>query len=436
MATIDWEFHKKQYAEVYAPQNVSKAEYARLFNLPANSARRIFSAVKVDKPEPAKATKKKPKADDINAGVRAVVHQKAREVNARNRKKLKEMESDRQTAGDHPEKSDHIAEKQPKKKKVITSKSDHPKKENTDKSIGYDSDIQGVGHASQSDPENDQNSADPRADHGAGHLIGQGDRLARLAFGAAAEFVGLDPEIQQVATLLTSSIGIATLQSGRLLQMTRTQNALIKEINECYAEGKAWKDAFDNDISKERAMSECVFGYSEQITQLETSINRTLLVSRKLEADEREAHPMTKAQRIARTRELMFDRDKHKWPASYLAYRLEAEGLKVPLSIELEMKKEISWMAPPVDTEGGITDEELERQTQAYMEKREHTRTQWLPQRKEEVSAMLAAELSHQQGDLISEGEFTEVDTLPEDEEALEGLEGFMDGDEPVEEVW
>lgn len=443
MATVDWEFHKKQYAEDYAPKGMTKADYARLHDLPLNTARRVFSAIKLEKPQPEKPTKKPRKGDDINAAVRDTINKKARQIATNNRIKLAEKASDRLLLGDHPEESDHIAKNDRKSTqqrrshgKAITPTSDRKEKKESEKSTAYSDGADGAG-----DTINNKIQSDHFPAERAGDQESELDRLSSLTFGRSATLLGLDADIQEIAKNITSIYGISQLQSGRLLQMTRMQNQMLASIKQNYADGKPWSDALGNPIPLDRALGECVFGPSEQMTQLETSLSRNLLVAKKLELDMRELHPLTRAERIVRTREVMALRHKEGWTAIQAAAELERDGIPLPVSLRLEAEKEISFMTPPVEEDNGITEEELERQAQEYMQEQYTKINHWLPSRRVEISELFAAEMAHQRGDTLTEGEFEEIETISQDE-AEDGLTEFDSeyqddtGEQAVDEVW
>lgn len=428
MTPVDWEYHKKRYAEEFAPANVTKADYARLHDLPLNTARRVFSSVKVEKNPPATPQKKKKPKVDVNAGVKEVIAKKARAISAANRKKKVEQASDRLLLGDHPAESDHIAGKSTRSPTEVITPSGNAKINKRDKSTRCKAAVEGAEGAAKSQIQGDHFLAE----RGGDHL----DRHASMSFGAFADFLGLDPEVQAAAELIGTLHGIGQLQVGRYLQMTKVQLQMKRDIEADYAKGDPWKDGMGNVIPKSRAMAECLFSPSEQMTQIETSISRNILMGKKLELDYREAHPLTHAERVARKREILSDRIKHGWSALETAQKLEIEGITAPASLHVEAVKEISFMTPPIEEDAGISEEELEAKSQAYLQKQQETLRQWLPNRREEISALFAEEMAHQRGELLTEGEFTELE--PDDNaEAEEGLVDFQGNDDmPVDEVW
>jgi len=440
MATIDWEFHKEQFAKDYAPNGVTKAEYARLHGLSVNSVRREFNSIKVEKPEPKKPAKKKGEDDPINGAVKQAIPKYVRRAVAEGRKKRSEQRkktSDQPVKSDQTPKSDHISDNQKRSpEKAITQQSDHAENETPEESNSYEIALTGAeGTAAQSD-DFDQLLAEPEGDQ-----FSDRDRLradASLMWGHCAAFVGMEPDIQEMAIAMSVDKHIIQIQTARYMQMMRAKADTLAGIDRDYDNGKPWKDALGNDIPRSRAKAECIFGSSEQFTSLESSINRSLLVSRKLDMEERDAHPLTRTQQIDLTRKIMIARQRAGWSAHKTAQVFEMRGIKLPESLKLELQKEISWLTPPVDEDVGITDAELERLSRDYQEKQKEIHDSWLPSRRAEIAQLFADEQAHQRGDMLTEGEYQEID----EDEATEGLAEFqedLDGsseDEPVEEVW
>ena len=79
---------------------------------------------------------------------------------------------------------------------------------------------------------------------------------------------------------------------------------------------------------------------------------------------------------------------------------------KLPRSLELEVAREVSFIEPITDADGGISDAELEEMSRAYMAEQKEIMEVWLPNRRAEVAAAVAAEAARQNSELLDEDDF------------------------------
>jgi hypothetical protein len=238
------------------------------------------------------------------------------------------------------------------------------------------------------------------------------------------------------------------------MTMYRKQNQILKRIENNYLEGGAWIDDEGNKMPRDQAEAQAVFGISQRMTELESSIARHKLGVLKLELDrdkmaleqrrmalaEWNRHPLTRSERIARTAELLDQRARESLSATETAYLFSREDLDLPPALHAEMLKEITWLEPATEHGGGITPEELERETRAYMEKRQFIRDKWMPERALLIEGVIANEAAHLAGELLGEGDFANVGAEDPDkgEVVLIGDDGtwtqddvVMDDDDP-----
>lgn len=134
-------------------------------------------------------------------------------------------------------------------------------------------------------------------------------------------------------------------------------------------------------------------------------------------------------EREATTEAILAKRNENGWSALETAQALELKSLKLPRSLELEVAREVSFIEPITDADGGISDAELEAMSRAYMAEQKEIMEVWLPNRRAEVAAAVAAEAARQNSELLGEDDFN---PLPDDE--LSGT-GWDDDGETLTEV-
>jgi hypothetical protein len=145
---------------------------------------------------------------------------------------------------------------------------------------------------------------------------------------------------------------------------------------------------------------------AQRLSELERIIgNRKSAIWRRRQA-EHERHPYNKNERMYLTIKILENRKKNAWSALETAQELELKGLKLPRFLELEVAREVGFIEPVTDTDGGISEAELEAQAQAYMLKQKEIIEDWLPTRRAEVAAALAAEIAQQSSEQIDEDDF------------------------------
>lgn len=426
-SSVDWDFHRANYAKNFA-ERMTVAEYARQQGLNANTARRAMKGAgaapgkdsdqKPDAPKSKKNTKKGQGVAPVgDAAARAlsrakkVVTAKAREYAAEVRQReIEAAERDRlegdHLGGDH-QKGDHLRGDHPD--------SDHPKrspglsdKSTTQaKSKAYERRSQGGDHTSDHLPTPGREIAERE--------VTRPNKDVSTAFGGYASLVNLPTDIFEAASMLARDDGDLMLSSGRYLLMYRTQQDLIAKLKADYDAGKPWLDDAGNPIAYTQAEYQLIFGCSQRMTELESSLGRRKLGAQKLELDrhavwaaDRERHPIPLATRQSMIREILDLKDKHGMTAVEVARIFEAEGLELPKSIHAEMLREISWMEAPTDTTGGITDDELEAMSRQYLADQAEVVGEWLPARRSQFEAMMAEEVATQQGDTLDEEEFND----------------------------
>lgn len=189
----------------------------------------------------------------------------------------------------------------------------------------------------------------------------------------------------------------------------------------------------------EMALMQAATAPAQRLAELERFIgSRKQAVWRK-QQEERERHPLTLEQRLALTAEIIQQRIDNGWTALETANRLSLQGLSMPKQLEMEVAREVGFIEPITDTDGGISDAELEEQSRAYMAAQKEIMGSWLPQRREEVAAALAAEVAHQGGGAIEEDDFDplgEVESLAPDTHNAGSEDDPLLPLEDIEETW
>lgn len=408
----DWKWHQVNYAQNYVHLDISVAAYAREYELNLNSARRSMGGK--DEIEKLRA--------DILAGAHpdlAGLSKKPIKNPANNKAKpaKSDRKSDRSTSDQLP-KSDH-SDRSP-------AEADHP----SDQGVSSDAGRSPRG-AERARPGNETPN---RKKAGAGSARQKNHAQVTVISCDYADPLKVDREIFELALSIAQGDEDLVLSQARHLVMVRAQNKMSADIARDYDSGNPWKDSETGlIIPRAQAEYQAVFGTAQRIAEQEANLTRRKLGMRKQALDERkqalaerELHPLTLAERIEYTRVFMDRREAEGLTAIETARLFEREGISLPRSLQVELAREVSWLEPAVDADGGITDEELEQQSRKYLEEQREVMESWLPARREEVEAVLAAELAIQAGDMLNEDEFEEnpedwVDLDPESKEEVWG---------------
>ena len=276
-----------------------------------------------------------------------------------------------------------------------------------------------------------------------GHFLAGNN--AGMTHGGYTAFCNLDEDIQVVAAQLATDYGELELSAGRYLQMYRYHQQILKSVETDYQEGNAWKDELGNPLSKGQALSRVLFGASKPMTELETAINKMKANKRKdeleryrLRVQDDERHPLTLVERIAKTRELMTLRTERELSALDTARLFELEGLSLPHSLREEVSREVALIEPAMETDGGISDAELERMSLEYAQKNQYRLHSWLPERRQEIAAMLEQEAASEEMAGLDEDAFSGEPDEPDEQEVFFGVDEQEQEDaaEDEQQVW
>lgn len=408
MAKVDWEEHRRRHREEYS--KLTLAAYAEKFGLNPSTARRAMGGVK---------------AEGRGKGRKAT-------------------QAPTQSKTDHPAKSDHS-------KSDHSSKSDHPlspqkTKEKEIKSSRYRKPNKAAGgraaHASDPAAEQTPRVRNRKNDHQKPPTYRDGEVVvcmepltAQDHTGGYVTYLNMDEDILEAALALATDDGDLTLANGRYLQLFRCKENARKKAIEDYKEGKKWcYPGTETEMPLEMAVMQTETAPAQRLAELERFMGVRKATLWRQRQTEREQHPYTKQERVDFTTEILQSRRKNGWSALETAQELEMMGLGLPDSLKMEVAREVGFIEPITDTDGGISEAELEAQSRAYMADQQEIMGSWLPHRREEVAKALADEVAHQSGALIDEDDF----------DPLEGVEQPIpdwdeeDGDPltPVAEVW
>ncbi|ANT70179.1 hypothetical protein TK34_22120 (plasmid) [Aeromonas hydrophila] len=467
-ASIDWQFHISNYVEHHA-DSMSLLEYALANDLNRHSARRSMSAAvaaALAERQPADQVVQPAGQPPSDAAIKVgkVVRQQARQMTAESRRGKgskrggstsdQVAESDQISASDQvrlsdqsvPDQSSQKPKDQPKDQKKTRST---PKKGRSGGGARED----GSGRAAD---QNFQEHCPTRPNNGAvGPRYGDFGGVHTMDFGGYCSLLELDDEIRDLALATSHGNRDLLLAQGRYMTMYRKQNQILKRIAENYQGGGAWIDDEGNKMPQDQAEAQAIFGISQRMTELESSIARHKLGILKLELDrekmaleqrkqslaEWNRHPLSRAERIARTAELLELREHKGLSALETATMFNREDIELPAALHAEMLKEITWLEPLTEQGSGITMEELERESREYQEKQRKVREEWLPARNGDIAAIIAEEAAHQAGELLGEQAFQNG---KDGELILAGDDGAWDpdhalppdDDEPAREEW
>ena len=426
-ATFDWQFHINNYVDHFA-DSMSLVEYALANDLNRNSVRRSMGAAVAAaleaKGAAARATAEGAQGADLKMG--KVVRREVRKMVTEKREE--KAAEDAKGGPDHVIRSGGGgAADQP-----ITSSGSTSPDQQRKRAAGSAKPAATRGAAKKG------GRSDQARGEGAGESVVVGEYLGNsedqtptrpknrrggarnVLLGRYASQFGIDPEMLEMVSSDEYADDELTLARARLAGMYKTRGEALQKIRKDYSKGGPWLDDNGAAMPKEQALMQVEFGTSQPITELEKSIHRQkatyiklAMDSEKLELERRKLalaewsrHPLSLAQRIARTAELLELRNQEGLTAIETATLFNREGIDLPDALHAEMIKEISWLEPRAEQGSGITEEELERESRAYREKMRVQTGEWLSGRNEEISGIIAEEAAHQAGELLGEAAF------------------------------
>ncbi|MGL5224865.1 MAG: hypothetical protein ACRC8Q_05985 [Aeromonas sp.] len=251
--------------------------------------------------------------------------------------------------------------------------------------------------------------------------------------GGYVTYLNMDEDILGAALALATDDGDLTLANGRYLQLLRCKENARKRAQDDYEAGKTWcYPGTETEMPLEMAVMQTETAPAQRLAELERFIGtRKATLWRQAQA-ERELHPYTKRERLNFTTEILQKRKVNGWGALETAQELEMMGLSLPESLKMEVAREIGFIEPIADTDGGISDAELEEMSRAYMAEQTEVMGTWLPERRRALEEALAAEVAHQNGELIDEADYIEI---PSDEQKRDEQLVEFDGDDDLTQV-
>lgn len=366
VAKIDWDAIYKEYLRALECEpELSTAEFARRGELNINSARRSFNKIKSERlggTDGLKGTKSKgdrspSKADQVAS------------------------KKDRSPKKDDSKKSTRKPLKSKTKPAAKTGKADTPAQP----------------QHSETDFEKvfDQISAPSRR-----KVVGDKSRdqgFRGVKHGAYMDIAKLDPELIDAAILLNQDDGIPVLMSARYLQLRRNQSEMLEAIEIAYSKGEGWKDDLGNSIPRSKAEGQALYGTSKPLTELEAQMEKIKAANKRFELDEQklallldEAHPLSRVQRIKRTKIILQYRIDNDLTAVETSYIFENDGVEIPRTLAAEADKEISLRQPTREETPETTAEELDQMMLEYEAQREHWDGDWLADRMQGISELKA----------------------------------------------
>lgn len=280
-----------------------------------------------------------------------------------------------------------------------------------------------------------EHASDPAAAIGGGvenRIVSLEPLVSQDHTGGFVSLLGMDADIAAAAIHLGSGDEDLTLASGRYLQLYRCKEDARRQANEDYDKKELWYyPGTETPMPRTMAIMQAESAAAQRLAELERFMGTrkaTLWRQRK----ERKAEEL-EGERERLMVEILGQRYENSWSALETAQKLELKGLRLPESLRMEVAREVGFIEPITDNGGGISDDELEAQSRAYMAEQTEVMGDWLPNRREAVAAALAAEVAHQNGDLIDEEEF---DPLVHVEMPATGWDDDDEPLTPVTEEW
>lgn len=220
--------------------------------------------------------------------------------------------------------------------------------------------------------------------------------------GAYMDLMKLDPELIEAAVLLNEDNGVPVLMSARYLQLRKNQSEMLLAIETSYENDEPWTDELGNVLPRSKAEGQALFGTSKVLTELEAQMESSKKWRAKQASDEikiaaalDEAHPLSRVQRIQRTKHILQYRTENDLSAVEASYIFESEGIEIPRTLVAEADKEISLRQPAKEDAPEVTAEELDQMMLDYQSQRDHWDGDWLAERKagiEELKTISASD--------------------------------------------
>lgn len=212
------------------------------------------------------------------------------------------------------------------------------------------------------------------------------------------EYMGLDEELVAVASevdpnSLHSEIAAARVQYASLLNYLSLGTEILKTR---YEDDDPVKDIDGNAVPLAVELMKLHFGTAEKLRTLEGSIANMVQVSARiaretklLKIKERESKVLSAETALGMQSEILQRRIENNIPAMDAVKEFELCGLPVPAFLMAEAKRELEAVEPEVD-DSGISDEELEQRSLAYMAKQKEIQNEWLPDRQAKIQTLFA----------------------------------------------
>lgn len=399
MAKHNWEEHKKRYVEEYP--ELTLAAYAALFGLNPSTTRRAMRGVKsAVKGNVAQQSKSQQQCDHSTGNDHLPSDRPAEDLCASltTRKTSKTIESRRykrknlRKEGGHIHQSDHFFTAPPL---VGNTENDHP----------------GLSGSMIPDMEN---------------------LTAQSHIAIYASLLNLDHDLLKAAIELAGDDEELVLPCARYLQLYSCKESAIKQVKSDYAKGEMWYyPGTMTPMTQEMALMQAKTAPAQRLAELERLIGARKTALWRQRQVECEQHSLTMKERTDCTTQILLERKTCGWSALETAQKLELKGLELPYSLRMEVTREVSFIEPSTDTDGGISEAELEAQAQTYMANQKEVMGNWLPQRQAEIVNVLANEIAHQSSEQIDEDGFN---PQHDDEMSACGSDNEREG-KPVTEV-
>lgn len=376
MTKHNWEEHKKRYLEEYP--ELTLAAYAALFGLNPSTTRRAMRGIKsAAKGNVVQQPKSQPKSDHSSGNDHLPSDRPAEELCASpiTKKPSKTIKSGRYKrkalwdGGEHTQQNDHQLTATPL---VGNTENDH---------------------------------IEPLTDFGNKMAQYIESLTAQNHTGGYVSPINLDDDIQKAALELAGDNREFALAYGRYLQLNRCKENVVKEVKAAYANGEVWfYPGTKTPMPLTMAIMQAEMAPAQRLAELERYMGTrqtSLWNQRRAEFEQERLR-----EREAMTEAILAKRSASGWSALETAQALELKSLKLPRSLALEVAREVSFIEPITDTDGGISDAELEEMSRAYMAEQKEIMEVWLPNRRAEVAAAVAAEAARQNSELIDEDDF------------------------------
>ena len=199
------------------------------------------------------------------------------------------------------------------------------------------------------------------------------DDAQGVMHGAYMDLAKIPEDIRNVALQLSDGDAVLNMMQARYLYVHRTHQEMMTAIEKDYEEGNAWKDEFGNPMPKSKALSHVVFGTSKPMTELETGIIKAHQNKQKLDLEQyktslqlHDLHPLSKAEQLSLTTELLEQVEQAELSAVSACYLFDKNGIEPPKTLQAEAAKEISLRQPKREEGEEITAEQLDKEMAEY----------------------------------------------------------------------